>query len=74
MEHLRRNCLKLKNEKDKGIIVNSADDVAAIADSVDYVLSVIDYSSFDGWIMDSSCSFHVTPNKKIVYHLSKHEW
>ncbi|KAI6675533.1 hypothetical protein NL676_003439 [Syzygium grande] len=65
--HLRRDCLKLKNDKGKGIRVDLMDDVAAIADgnldSADYVLSVTDCLSFDRWIMDSGCSFHVTPNR-----------
>lgn len=63
MGHLRMDCLKLKNEKGKEIIVDFADNVAAVADNADYVLSVIDHSSFDGWIMDYGCSFHVTPNR-----------
>ena len=59
--HLKRNCLKLKNDNGKGIRVDSADDVAAIADgnldNADYVFFVIDNSSFGGWIIDSGCFF-----------------
>lgn len=52
--HLRRNCLKRKDEKGKRIVVEFANDVATVAngnlDSANYVLSVTTDSSFDGRI------------------------
>lgn len=66
--HLRRVCLKLKNEKGTRIGVKSADDVAIIVDNnldgVDYGLSFTDDSLFSGWIMDSGCSLYAIPNRK----------
>lgn len=56
MVHLQRDCLKQKNEKGKGIRVESFNDIAAspygISDGNDYDLSIIEYLSLTGglWI------------------------
>lgn len=56
MRHLRRDYRKLKNEKGKGIRVDSSNNIAAItssnSDGVDYVLFISEVSSLNRWIMD----------------------
>jgi hypothetical protein len=66
--HMKRDCLDRKNNKDnenEGSLksVNVVEDNSDNADGD--MLSVVSTSahSVDFWILDSACSFHVTPNR-----------
>jgi hypothetical protein len=66
--HMKRDCLDRKNNKDyknEGSL-KSANIVEANSDDADGdMLSIASTSEHlvDSWILDSACSFHVTPNK-----------
>lgn len=87
MVHLQRDCLKQKNEKGKGIRVESFNDIAASAYGISngngYDLSIIEYLSLMGgiWIFfvcftlykRGTCLLLLTKKKKkLVYYLSVH--
>lgn len=68
--HLEKDCLELKNEKGKRNIIESTDDIVAIADSNSFSTDCAFFfitkdSSFDGWVMKFDCSFHATPNMNL---------
>jgi len=62
--HIRRNCPKLRN---KGVWQNATSSVANVAEEstsdAEAVLCVSTSSSGDEWVLDSGCSYHMTPHK-----------
>ena len=65
--HIKRDCpgWKRGKEKDKEGSSRSANIVAADSDSNGDMLSVSSSANWmiDSWIMDSACSFHMTPHR-----------
>ena len=66
--HIKRNCLDLKNNKDNenegfsksmNVVEDNSDD--ADGDML-YIASNLEHY-VDSWILNSACSFHVTPNR-----------
>jgi len=62
--HFRKNCPELKN-KGKEKVSNDGNVAVAEGDSDDdgNVLAVSSSSIFEGWVLDSACSFHLCPNR-----------
>ena len=65
--HIKRDCLEQKKGKDndKEGSSRSANIVAANSDSDGYMFSASSSANWliNSWIMDSACSFHMTPHR-----------
>jgi hypothetical protein len=66
--HMKRDCLDLKNNKDNenegsSKSVNVVEDNSDDADGDMLSVASTSAHSVDSWILDSACSFHVTPNR-----------
>ena len=63
---MRRNCLERKKRQDGFLntdLVNISDGYGGVE-----VLTVCTTKSNDDWIMDSSCTYHMTPRKNFLFN------
>ena len=64
--HWKKDCPKLK-KKDKGKSISDTCVIECGGDSSDYELCLIGHqtiASFDDWILDTGCTYHMCPHKE----------